>query len=1060
MQTKKNLNIKYLVPTGAIFFVCFILFNTIGNAQSQPTPTPANFFLSLPIIHNANAPVSSATPSTTPTSEPFGTAIATETPSIETTETATSPPTATLLPITTNIRNYIFGHSLILHATNSDETTVPHWVHAFASEAGYSYTADGQYGFLPQHADLPPTAQWGFENVSGVWDSEGGVPFSEADFTTVLLTAANFVQYQAPTLPYEGDNPTNTSPVEATLDIIDWVTAQEPGIDIYIYENWPDMAGYLSNGFPPSAAEFEGYNEAVSGEFHAWWVDYYQALITARPDVNIQMIPVGPTIATLLAETALGQIPVTDLYEDDAPHGEPTIYFLAGMTTYMSMYGEQVPAGIDIPETVHPLVRSNFDTVNDLIWRELIDAGLVTEPVPPAATGTPTETATSSPTETATGTAAPMMTPTRGVTETPITPPSITPVATATETPVVAPSQTPVLPPTETSTPVPTGVATQNPTATPTATATQPPVVSGDYPPNIDYGAQGDFLAKRGTEFGRTADLTMIGPILINLPEGPGSTEDGIDAYRFETTAWDLSDLTNPRMIRSLTCPTCFSGQPVNAHGTVIRYYQGEAYLHTVDPEYVRYDPGGATLNDRVDAVDYLPINQTLGYSTMFSPWAARTYWDYGFDGSGLFWIRDPRRPLQPGDDEAFWLGEFVAEWDHLGNTGVTGFASFSGHLMIMASDQLSTGIAVYDASGLHNGEVPTLLSVYNPSLTEPDGSPIRIGGYWVEPYGANKMVWAARARDATPVRDYPAFYVVDFEDPTAPQLTCEIYFDQDKNDPADGDGDSDPMYVNFQDQYAFVDHFRVDIEACEAAYAADQTIDSTEMAQIVDRYADSDNGCDGSQYFRPLGQVGIFGGHDNFVTQAIIEYSGGSMTPWNWHINQNGVGFNPVRVVSPTSMVITTNNINVGDTVTNSLTGESYTITNITIDERINEQGMCFFVISDEPDNNPPFVSGHRPLANETGVPPETFIHLHIPETLRSESLINAVQVERIDQAGTAIEAVAFEQQFSHTGTLSLWPDDLLATSTSYRVTISGVQDFMGNTMLPFSFTFTTAAE
>ena len=47
-------------------------------------------------------------------------------------------------------------------------------------------------------------------------------------------------------------------------------------------------------------------------------------------------------------------------------------------------------------------------------------------------------------------------------------------------------------------------------------------VWAASYPPNIDYGSQGDFLVKRGTNFGRTADLTLVGPILVNLPENPG----------------------------------------------------------------------------------------------------------------------------------------------------------------------------------------------------------------------------------------------------------------------------------------------------------------------------------------------------------------------------------------------------------------------------------------------------------------------------------------------------------------------------------------------------------
>ena len=98
---------------------------------------------------------------------------------------------------------------------------------------------------------LPPVAQWGFDQVPGAWDSDFET-FAEADFNSVLITAANFVQYKKAHEPYDGDA-SYTSPLASTLEITDWLTDQEPGIDIYIYENWPDMAPYISS-FPPPPA--------------------------------------------------------------------------------------------------------------------------------------------------------------------------------------------------------------------------------------------------------------------------------------------------------------------------------------------------------------------------------------------------------------------------------------------------------------------------------------------------------------------------------------------------------------------------------------------------------------------------------------------------------------------------------------------------------------------------------------------------------------------------------------------------------------------------------------
>lgn len=324
--------------------------------------------------------------------------------------------------------------------------------------------------------------------------------------------------------------------------------------------------------------------------------------------------------------------------------------------------------------------------------------------------------------------------------------------------------------------------------------------------------------------------------------------------------------------------------------------------------------------------------------------------------------------------------------WDHLGLTGVTGFASWLGNLVVMASDQQQTGVAIYDVSGFKTGQLPRLLSTYQPILTEPDGNQTGIGGYWVEPYGTNKLVWAARRKQSSiPKRNFPAMFIVDFTDPTDPQMTCELYFNQDRNDPSDGDSSSDPMYVNFQDNFAFVDHFKVDIAACEAAYA-DGQISPAEFNQIVYRFDDIANNCEGSQYFRPLGQVGVFGGYDFWETQS-------------------------------------------------------------------NEQGMCFMVTSNTPDTKPPYVSGHRPLAGQNNYPVDGFIHLHIPETLRTETVVNAVTVRNVSNN----QAISFRHQLSHTGTLSIWPDQDFALNTTYQVDVTGIKDFMGNTMNPYSFRFTT---
>ncbi|EGG94837.1 hypothetical protein IMCC1989_2240 [gamma proteobacterium IMCC1989] len=613
--------------------------------------------------------------------------------------------------------------------------------------------------------------------------------------------------------------------------------------------------------------------------------------------------------------------------------------------------------------------------------------------------------------------------------------------------------------------------------------------IAASYPPNIDYGSQGDFVAKRGVTHGRTANLTPIGPILLNMPEAPGSSDGGGVVLESYNTAWDLSDLTNPTLISRISLGLT---QPIGAHGTTYYFDDAYAYLFTFGTEvggvggsHVRYDADGATSLQQLvptDSYDLQPnyyssgfAGEPLGYSMMTSPYNNRAYWEYGFDPSGLYNITNPVTFDTDPNNSAPWVGPLITEWDHLGNTGVTGFTAYLGELMIVASDQQSTGLAIYNVAGVKAGEVPQLISTFKPTLTEPSGNEIGIGGYWLEPYGANKMVWAARQRDeVTPVRTHPALYVVDFTDPSNPVLTCELYFNQDHSDPSDGDSSSDPMYVNFQDNYAFVDHFKVDIPGCERAYLDDQNVSAEEFSSIVYKFEDRANHCDASQYFRPLGQVGVFGGYDG-AAAAIVSYSGSEQM-------RDGATYMEVGAfdawadadfadeVYPESLLITHHYepnvagstreaLSAGDEVldVNAYweTGERviFTLTDIIVDERVNEQGMCFFVTSDEADTTPPYISGHRPLAGQVNYPVDAFIHLHIPETLRAETVTHAVTVTNLSNN----ELVAFRHQLSHTGTLAVWPEANFDTDTTYQVDVSGIQDYMGNTMLPYSFVFTT---
>jgi hypothetical protein len=276
-----------------------------------------------------------------------------------------------------SITNYIFGHSLIHHEfqvnpTPSQETSVPHWMHFLSDAAGHQYEVSGQYGFLPQHDNLPPFAQWGFDFVPGAWDSDYET-FADADFNTIIITPGNFIQWQSPTLNYPGES---VSPISATEDIFEWCIQQESSLNFYIYENWPDMGPFLNNGFPPTESEWNAYNENLNNEFHDWFIDYHNSVSENFPDACVSLIPVGSLISSLLSAAPFNEIEVSDLYEDDAPHGQASIYFLSALITYMTIYEEMAPLDYTVESIVHPVIAENYEVIVETFWNDLNEFSL------------------------------------------------------------------------------------------------------------------------------------------------------------------------------------------------------------------------------------------------------------------------------------------------------------------------------------------------------------------------------------------------------------------------------------------------------------------------------------------------------------------------------------------------------------------------------------------------------------------------------------------------------------------------------------------------------------
>ena len=301
---------------------------------------------------------------------------------------------------------------------------------------------------------------------------------------------------------------------------------------------------------------------------------------------------------------------------------------------------------------------------------------------------------------------------------------------------------------------------------------------------------------------GRTAIIAYHNGVLFTVPEVP-SSQPGAD---FLVRTWDISDPTEPLQLATWGV----TPMPINAHG----YMKSGEYLILGS----NWPPGGEWSFRATDSVhlaahgvprSHLRRGARLPLSAVVR---GQTYWSYGEIG---------------GNAELALRGVTLANWDHLGLTGVIGHPFIIGDLLIFASDQSRTGVATYDIGDPTN---PVLLDV----LTT--GGP---GGYFPELWGGDGKLYVV-----FPYRENGnGFRVVDVTDPS------DLRFVTDRPLPG-----AESMYIQFQDEYAFMGGHKVDMRSFESVLFLDgANVERPNQPGVV--------GIDTSQFLLPLGNLLVTGG-------------------------------------------------------------------------------------------------------------------------------------------------------------------------------------------------------
>lgn len=282
---------------------------------------------------------------------------------------------------------------------------------------------------------------------------------------------------------------------------------------------------------------------------------------------------------------------------------------------------------------------------------------------------------------------------------------------------------------------------------------------------------------------GRTAVIAYHNGWLYTVPEMPAS-QPGSD---FLVRRWNISNLSNVHVAETYD----ETQHPVMAHG----YLNIGDYLVLGDNW-----PNDRPFSFRAIAPNVNQRTTTPGLQgpydrgDLFQPWHINTYWTYNAGE-----INDPAVLRKNGN--------VLATWDHIGETGVIGHPFIFGNLLIFASEQSRTGVAIYD---IGDPTEPRLLDVLK------TGGP---GGYWPELWGGDgKLYLVFPYQEPT-----SGMRVVDITDPENMRFVTDVALPG-----------AQAMYVQFQDDHAFLGSHKVDMRTFQSVLRLDTEGENVDTSQFL----------------------------------------------------------------------------------------------------------------------------------------------------------------------------------------------------------------------------------
>jgi len=284
----------------------------------------------------------------------------------------------------TTTSTYYFAHSLIWHQKlPNNQANIPFWLAELEKAAGDVCLTSGKHTPGQNGATaLPPDHSWAFTfSNHGSAMTPGGAYVSGAH-QNVVLTYMNWeIIYDYGGSIGQRIPGTIRKATDSIASIFNWLNANDPGVNLYLYECWPKieknyiMNGKdwsLSTGKAPSSAQWVNYLNYATGNSNGFWKDLQDSLIKKAGIVNTKLIPSSMICAKLWRQGGLlSDMPVDSIFEDLGPHGKPSSYFLTAMIVYSAQHKKSPVKPFASHPQIDQRILDRFSDISALIMTEL-----------------------------------------------------------------------------------------------------------------------------------------------------------------------------------------------------------------------------------------------------------------------------------------------------------------------------------------------------------------------------------------------------------------------------------------------------------------------------------------------------------------------------------------------------------------------------------------------------------------------------------------------------------------------------------------------------------------